>query len=291
MPLDHDPIYCAEQIVIPPDMGDILKAYAKEVIRNEPEDIFEFSAKYFAQFVTSEARISTDQLISLRQKVRPQAIAVPAPGATGAAAVCTARRCVSTCGAAVWRLRCRAFVPDAARGDTGDARTRARVGLGGAYLSGCRLAVRAGGAQFSADFPGGEVGQADVYTVATAGVEDGGDGPAIPSSAVDKVLQCVAVVDLPPTLPPSAPCPPARAAPSFALLGACLWMPSVLRVLRVRACATSMARGLLVTLQAGRVRGCRGVERVHRAAAFVGGRGARGLWGCRRTAGWGGRGG
>ena len=70
MPLDHDPIYCAEQIVIPPDLGDILKAYAKEVIRNEPENIFEFSAKYFAQFVTSEARISTDQLISLRQKVR-----------------------------------------------------------------------------------------------------------------------------------------------------------------------------------------------------------------------------
>jgi hypothetical protein len=53
MPLDSDPIYCAEQIVIPPDLGDILKAYAKEVIRNEPEDIFEFSAKYFAQFVTS----------------------------------------------------------------------------------------------------------------------------------------------------------------------------------------------------------------------------------------------
>ena len=55
MPLDNDPIYCAEQIVIPPDLGDILKAYAKEVIRNEPEDIFEFSAKYFAQFVTSGA--------------------------------------------------------------------------------------------------------------------------------------------------------------------------------------------------------------------------------------------
>ena len=45
MPLDNDPIYCAEQIVIPPDLGDILKAYAKEVIRNEPDDIFEFPAK------------------------------------------------------------------------------------------------------------------------------------------------------------------------------------------------------------------------------------------------------
>ena len=45
LPLDNAPIYCAEQIVIPPDLGDILKAYAKEVIRNEPDDIFEFSAK------------------------------------------------------------------------------------------------------------------------------------------------------------------------------------------------------------------------------------------------------
>ena len=59
MPLDNDPIYCAEQIVIPPDLGDILKAYAKEVIRNEPEDIFEFSAKYFAQFVTSGESVRT----------------------------------------------------------------------------------------------------------------------------------------------------------------------------------------------------------------------------------------
>ena len=48
MPLDSDSTYCAEQIVIPLDLGDILKAYAKEVIRNELEDIFEFSAKYFS---------------------------------------------------------------------------------------------------------------------------------------------------------------------------------------------------------------------------------------------------
>ena len=65
--------------------------------------------RYFAQFVTSEARISTDQLISLRQK-------------------------------------------------------------------------------FTAEAPDGSVAQADIYTIATAGVEDG-DGPGIPSSAVDKVLQ------------------------------------------------------------------------------------------------------
>ena len=69
MPLSDSAVYSAEQIVIPSDLGDILKAYSKEVIRNEPENIYEFSAQYFAQFVTSEARISTDQLISLRQRL------------------------------------------------------------------------------------------------------------------------------------------------------------------------------------------------------------------------------
>ena len=74
MPLDSDPIYCAEQIVIPPDLGDILKAYAKEVIRNEPEDIFEFSAKYFAQFVTSGKRHSAALAACPRMGPRPRSL-------------------------------------------------------------------------------------------------------------------------------------------------------------------------------------------------------------------------
>uniref|UniRef100_A0A7S4L9A9 RIIa domain-containing protein n=2 Tax=Guillardia theta TaxID=55529 RepID=A0A7S4L9A9_GUITH len=49
MVLDNDPIYCAEQINIPENLGEILKAYAKEVIRSNPSNIYEFSAKYFAQ--------------------------------------------------------------------------------------------------------------------------------------------------------------------------------------------------------------------------------------------------
>lgn len=40
-------IYCAEQIVVPPELPVILKHYAKEVIRSKPENIVEFSAKYF----------------------------------------------------------------------------------------------------------------------------------------------------------------------------------------------------------------------------------------------------
>lgn len=39
-------IYCAEQIVVPEDLPAILKHYSKEVIRNNPSNIIEFSAKY-----------------------------------------------------------------------------------------------------------------------------------------------------------------------------------------------------------------------------------------------------
>ncbi len=39
-------IYCAEQIIVPNDLPAILKHYSKEVIRNKPENIIEFSAKY-----------------------------------------------------------------------------------------------------------------------------------------------------------------------------------------------------------------------------------------------------
>ena len=49
MTLDAEPMYCAEQINIPDNLGEILKAYAKEVIRQQPGNIYEFSARYFAQ--------------------------------------------------------------------------------------------------------------------------------------------------------------------------------------------------------------------------------------------------
>eukprot|EP00798_Chlamydomonas_sp_ICE-L_P023601 gene23601-9130_t len=46
--MDAEPIYCAEQIAVPVDLADVLKAYTKEVIRRQPEDLVDFSAKYFA---------------------------------------------------------------------------------------------------------------------------------------------------------------------------------------------------------------------------------------------------
>lgn len=52
MTLDTEPMYCAEQINIPDNLGEILKAYAKEVIRQQPGNIYEFSARYFAQVLS-----------------------------------------------------------------------------------------------------------------------------------------------------------------------------------------------------------------------------------------------
>ncbi len=38
-------IFCAEQIEVPPELPNILKNYSKEVIRNNPNDIIDFSRK------------------------------------------------------------------------------------------------------------------------------------------------------------------------------------------------------------------------------------------------------
>ncbi|KAL3136799.1 hypothetical protein ABBQ38_005512 [Trebouxia sp. C0009 RCD-2024] len=46
--MELEPMYCAEQIKVPPNLADVLKAYTKEVIRQQPADILQFSAKYFA---------------------------------------------------------------------------------------------------------------------------------------------------------------------------------------------------------------------------------------------------
>jgi hypothetical protein len=40
-------IFCAEQIEVPNELPDILKNYSKAVIRNNPNDIIDFSRKYY----------------------------------------------------------------------------------------------------------------------------------------------------------------------------------------------------------------------------------------------------
>jgi hypothetical protein len=44
--MDTTPLYSAEQIVVPEELADILKQYTKAVIRAQPANILEFSAKY-----------------------------------------------------------------------------------------------------------------------------------------------------------------------------------------------------------------------------------------------------
>lgn len=44
-------IYCAEQIVVPDDLPNILKHYSKAVIKENPPNIVAFSAKYFKQLL------------------------------------------------------------------------------------------------------------------------------------------------------------------------------------------------------------------------------------------------
>ena len=40
-------IFSADQIVVPPELPNILKDYSKEVIRENPADLVAFSKEYF----------------------------------------------------------------------------------------------------------------------------------------------------------------------------------------------------------------------------------------------------
>ncbi len=44
-------IFCAEQIEVPSELPDILKNYSKAVIRSNPENIVDFSIKYFGDIL------------------------------------------------------------------------------------------------------------------------------------------------------------------------------------------------------------------------------------------------
>mmetsp|Transcript_24587 Transcript_24587/g.67046 ORF Transcript_24587/g.67046 Transcript_24587/m.67046 type:complete len:199 (-) Transcript_24587:447-1043(-) len=68
--MDLEPIYCSEQIVVPADLADILKAYTKEVIRRQPENLIEFSAKYFknlSNVASSVQQASAPNMDQLKQ--------------------------------------------------------------------------------------------------------------------------------------------------------------------------------------------------------------------------------
>jgi len=50
--LDQEPIYCVEQIKIPNGLPALLKTFAKEAIRAQPENLEEFALEYFQKLLT-----------------------------------------------------------------------------------------------------------------------------------------------------------------------------------------------------------------------------------------------
>jgi hypothetical protein len=64
-------MYSAEQIKIPPELPEILKNYAKFIIKNHPEDILKASAEYFQNLASQlkSALLQDSQLSRFYRKV------------------------------------------------------------------------------------------------------------------------------------------------------------------------------------------------------------------------------
>ncbi|KAI8900368.1 hypothetical protein BC833DRAFT_582116 [Globomyces pollinis-pini] len=66
-------IYSAEQIVIPPELPEILKNYAKYIIKQQPKDIIIASSEYFGRLSTQTkqlqgGKLSKQQLLTFYKK-------------------------------------------------------------------------------------------------------------------------------------------------------------------------------------------------------------------------------
>uniref|UniRef100_A0A7S0QER5 RIIa domain-containing protein n=1 Tax=Cryptomonas curvata TaxID=233186 RepID=A0A7S0QER5_9CRYP len=92
-------MYCAEQINIPENLGEILKAYAKEVIRQQPDNVFEFSARYFAQLDQNEEGMEQgdETLVSQDALIGIVAECMDKGGATRGAEEVEVQRMVELC--------------------------------------------------------------------------------------------------------------------------------------------------------------------------------------------------
>ncbi len=89
--MDIEPIYCAEQIKIPPNLADALKAYTKEVIRAQPEDILAFSVNYFTKLANFSSNLVVDATPDLDQikEVSATLTQTASPTATDFAQICS----------------------------------------------------------------------------------------------------------------------------------------------------------------------------------------------------------
>ncbi|KAK2565242.1 Ropporin-1-like protein [Acropora cervicornis] len=47
MPQPEEPIYCSQQINIPPELPDVLKQFTKAAIRTQPKDVLQWAYAYF----------------------------------------------------------------------------------------------------------------------------------------------------------------------------------------------------------------------------------------------------
>lgn len=55
-------IYCAEQIVVPEELPNILKHYSKAVIKENPANIISFSSKYFRNLLDQQNSKAKDHI-------------------------------------------------------------------------------------------------------------------------------------------------------------------------------------------------------------------------------------
>jgi len=54
MPGQEEPMYCSQQINIPPELPDILKQFTKAAIRTQPNDVLQWAAAYFNALANGE---------------------------------------------------------------------------------------------------------------------------------------------------------------------------------------------------------------------------------------------
>ena len=57
-----EPFYTAEQIIVPPELPEILKHFTKAAIKTQPPDLLEWSASYFRARATGQKLPVKDRL-------------------------------------------------------------------------------------------------------------------------------------------------------------------------------------------------------------------------------------
>ncbi|KAK9861680.1 hypothetical protein WJX84_005941 [Apatococcus fuscideae] len=86
------PLYSAEQIQVPAQLPDVLKAFTKEVIKRQPVDILRFSATYFAD-LSKAAKSAAEVEAPTKQQLRQVFWTINAPPD----ALVESRRLLETC--------------------------------------------------------------------------------------------------------------------------------------------------------------------------------------------------